>query len=131
MTRLTLDDPVDFTIPQGLVFSLDLEPFEDNANTVRSDIEAYEVVIQGRRHAGHPYVLFEYSTTNGKLVKKVAANDPPGMLVTMDLDAVDTAAVESGGIYELYKYLAGQPDERVPLHSGRFGVDKAVARRPL
>jgi hypothetical protein len=128
VTKLTLDEPVDFTIEQGVDFAMDFEPFADDANTERAVLDGFVVIIQGRRHRGHPDLLFEWTTDTGELTIEDAIN-PLGKMVRCSVNSDATRLVESAGSWTMIKHLPGAPEDAVLVYAGRYGLSKAGYRR--
>lgn len=128
MTQIGLDEPVDFTIPQGENYDLIVEAFADDAQTTRAaiDLANYVVTAQLRRHRGAAWPLLSLSSDDGKIFVEDAVEDPPGQWIRVHFDAADSMLLTSGGVWGAALVDRNDPSNVVMIQEGRFGLRKFV-----
>jgi hypothetical protein len=108
------------TIEQGIARDLIFEPFDDDARTLRSDIDpaSWRVVLQARRFAGSTTAVLSLDTTDGtgRLINEPATDGAPGRWIRMSLGAEDTAALPAGQLlYQLARIDLNDPNNTQSL----------------
>ncbi len=98
---MTGDDRI--TIERGVDFDAVLEVFEDDEQTARTPLDGWTVVFQARRRRSAETLMLDLSSDDGtgRLAIEDAATEPPGQQIRIHLDAAETAAIPSSGLWAL------------------------------
>lgn len=108
----------DIYIEQGTTWSLPLVWKSSDGTPI--DVTGYTARMQLRKKVTDPEVVLELTTENGKITLGGAAGT-----ITLDISATETAALTSGGVYDL-EMVNGEIVTR--LLEGKYSLSVEVTR---
>lgn len=110
----------DFTIEQGSAFRRVLTYRDENGALV--DLTGYSARMQIRATT-EGSLLVELTTANGRIALGGA-----GGTITLAIDAVTTAALTRGGVYDLELLPGGDEEQAFRLVQGAVSLSREVTR---